>query len=103
MRVRERNKDKAKRGGGTFRSLRGHRLRKKSSRIGERRRESPGPSVEGEAREVNGGRGRRGGGCLRMCEKKTRVGGIRTLRVGSRPRMREEVIVCQICSSTSTL
>ena len=54
MRVRERNKDKAKRGGGTFRSLRGHRLRKKSSRIGERRRESPGPSVEGEAKDGEG-------------------------------------------------
>ena len=39
----------------TFRSLRGHRVRKKAGRIGERRRESPGPSVEGEAKDGGGG------------------------------------------------
>ena len=39
-----------------------------------------------------------------MCEKKARVGGIRTFLVGSRPRVREEVkCFAKICSSTSRL
>ena len=55
-------------------------------------------------REGIGRRGRRGGGCLRNCENETRVGEIRTLRVGRRPRMREEVnFLAKICSSTSRL
>ena len=41
---------------------------------------------------------------MRMCEKKARVGGIRTFLVGLRPRVREEVIFfAKICSSTSRL
>ena len=100
---------KAKRGaGGDFSVSWRPPSGKESSRKGERRRESPGPSVEGEA-EDGGGRGTAGedgeeGGLLRMREKKTRGGEIRSLRVGSRPRMREEgKCLDKICSSTSRL
>ena len=41
---------------------------------------------------------------MRIREKKTRVGEIRTLRVGRRPRMWKEVkCFAKICSSTSRL
>ena len=53
-RVSERGKERAKRRGELFRSQRPP-SEEESCRIGERRRESPGPSVEGEA-EDGGGR-----------------------------------------------
>ena len=41
---------------------------------------------------------------MRTCEKKTRVGEIRTLRGGRKPRVMEEVkFLAKICSSTSRL
>jgi len=54
MRVSERIKDK-RGAGGTFPSLRGHRLRKKAARLEKDEERTPDRSVEGEAEDGEGG------------------------------------------------
>ena len=87
-------------------SLGGHR-EEESSLIEERRRESPGPSVEGEAKD-GGGRvtARQDGGEGGACEcgkRRRRVVEIRTVRVGRRENEWEVKCFAKICSSTSRL
>ena len=52
--VSQRNQDRARRREGGFSVSEATHLRKKAGRIGERRRESRGAYVEGEAEEVGG-------------------------------------------------
>ena len=78
---------------GSFPSLGGHRLRKKAAGLEKDEESAPDLVLRGGrgcGREGNGRRGRRGGVRLRICENKTRVVIIGTLRVGRRPRMRRE-------------
>ena len=55
MRVSERNKYGTKRGGGTFRSLRGHRLRKKAAGLEKDEERAPDLPLRGRRRMGEGG------------------------------------------------
>ena len=92
-RVSERGKERARRGGELFQSLRGHRLRKKAAGMEKDEERAPRSSCCGGGqrmgREGNGRRGRKGGDACECAEKKRRGVEVTSLRVGSRPRTRE--------------